>query len=134
MTDHQDTAPLNHNRGIITPIAIQSLNTFLEKNDNKALIKAVKVEEPNLLGAIKTAVDDATTYFIDSGVGPKTVSLIRDACFTCMLRGALLYREAVRQWDAKKLDEMYKLDFEAWEDKLIDQYLESKKVAASGKI
>lgn len=125
---------ISRDKGIITPTVIEALNKYMKKTDTKALIEAIKIEEPNLLPAIKSAVDETSTYFTSNGITGRTLSLIKDACFTAFLRGFLLYREGVKLFDASKLDEIYNQDFEAWEDHLIDEYMQAKAIKSSGNI
>jgi hypothetical protein len=56
--------------------------------------------------------------------------MIGDLVITAYMRSALVYMQAVRQYDIKKLDAMYNVDFEKVkeeiENRLIDEELKKK--------
>lgn len=114
-----------HFDSIISSGVIQALDKYLVDTPINALLETLKTTEPKMVIYGKTVVDEVSQYFIENGVSGRTLQAIRDATFTCFVKGFLLYKTAIKAYDTNKLNEMYNMNYEDYENKMIDAYLAS---------
>lgn len=119
---------------IVSSGVVTDLDKYLHEIPIKVLLDTLKAIEPRMVVYGKTVVDEVSTYFIENGISGRTEKAIRDACFTCFVKGFLLYKYAIKQYDTNKLAEIYGADYEAYENALIDKFLLEHKIKSSGNI
>jgi len=119
--------------GIITNDVLKQVLEQTSTENQEATFHTIKVLEPVFYQEVVKAASDTKNYFRSHGVTGANLDQVANVVVTFYLKGLLAHRNAVSKHDAKKLDEMYKMDYDAFVDKLIDAKLAEIKKAGKGK-
>jgi len=117
--------------GIVTPEIIKIVSDRLIDNEQKEMDKEfLMCLEPHFVNEMVKQSENAMRLFEQKGVKADVKKMIGDLVITAYMRSALVYMQAVRQYDIKKLDAMYNVDFEKVkeeiENRLIDEELKKR--------
>lgn len=122
-----DKPKLTKSEGIVTAKAIERTEQQMAPGNHEGLYYLLKTVEPTFFKSIIERVKGDRDHFRTLGLSGSNLDEVCDALSTNMIRGLLIYRNAVGLYDEKKLEEIVGKDSEAYFDKLIDDYLAKKK-------
>lgn len=111
--------------GIVTAKVLESVNRStpqLEREYN-SFYEFLKTREPHLVDDIRVRGNEARDHFRRSGISGKLLDELTNALKTFYIRGLMVYREAISDFDATKLREIYGKDYETYQDELIEEGL-----------
>jgi hypothetical protein len=114
--------------GIITDAVLEKTNKETPELEQQYVdfYSMMQVFEPKVMADITSRGNEAREHFRRLGITGKNLDELTDALKTFYIRGLMVYRNAISLWDAKKLDEIYGEDYEAYQDRLIDEALRRK--------
>lgn len=113
--------------GIITESVLKKVLEQTNSDNQEATFYMLKELEPIFYKEVVKAANDTKDFFRSKGVSGVNLDKVADVVVTFYLKGMLSHRTAVSLLEAKKLDEMYNMDYDAFCDKLIDAKLAEKK-------
>jgi hypothetical protein len=121
----------NKIEGIVTPEIIQIVTKRMSLEEQKEADKEFLMAlEPYFVNEMIKQSDNAVRLFEQKGIKADINKMIGDLVVTSYMRSALIYIQAIREYDTKKLNAMYNVDLkvlkEEMEDKLIDEMLKKK--------
>lgn len=119
--------------GIITKDVLKQVLEQTTGDNQEATFHIIKVLEPVFYEEVVKAASDTKNFFRSHGVTGSNLDQVANVVVTFYLKGLLSHRNAISKIDAKKLDEMYNMDYDAYTDKLIDAKLAQIKKANKSK-
>jgi hypothetical protein len=112
--------------GIVTLQILDKVSKDMDPSRRKGELAVLGVVEPHVITDIDLRVNEAREYFRRIGIGGKNLDEISKALLTFYLRGFFVHRAAISSFDAKKLDEIYKMDYDAYLDRIIDEHFKQE--------
>jgi len=114
--------------GIITAEVLKSTNSKTPQleREYQSFYEFLKSREPLLVEDVRVRGNEARDHFRRSGVSGRLLDELTDALKTFYIRGVMVYRDAISEFDAQKLREIYGQDYESYQDQLIEEGLRRK--------
>lgn len=106
--------------GIVTEDIIKIATGQIDPEHQKATVLGIKALEPLVFKDILKISSDMKKYGRALGIGGSSLDQLGDIVATAYVRGFLVHRLAINKLDAAKLDDFYKMDWDAYCDKLIE--------------
>ena len=119
---------INKFEGIITPEVLEKVNKESPTLDReyRAFFQWLQSFEPHLIEDVRVRGNEAKDHFRRLGITGKNLDEVADAVKTFYIRGIMVHRHAISVYDAKKIQEIYGEDYDAYLDKLIDEGLKNQ--------
>ena len=105
--------------GIVTPEVLKAFEKRFSEENHEAIKEMLVAIEPHFVQTVYALAGDRRDKLKAKGIDGPLLSDIFNAICTAAFRGFMMHREAISQYDSKKLNEMYGMDYDAYLDDLI---------------
>jgi len=113
--------------GIVSKKTIEKTYESTKQLGQEGTFNLLQQVEPKYFEYLVDKINRDKDKLRKRGITGKDLQLMGDIMLTYGIDGFLQYKAAVSMFDSAKLNELYGQDYQAWEDSIIDQFLEQKK-------
>jgi hypothetical protein len=117
--------------GIVSKHTIGKVKETIKEAGQEATYNLLQQVEPAFFNYLIEKINSDKDKLRQRGLTGKELQLVGDVMLTYGIDGFMQHRMAVSLYDSAKLNDIYGQDYQAWQDGLIDHYLEEKKKKAA---
>lgn len=118
------------NDGIVTDAVLKAVSEQTTPDNQPTTVQLIKTLEPLFFKDILKTASDMKRMGRSLGLSGVNLDKLGDIVATAYVKGFLTHRTAMNKLDAKKLSEVYNLDWDKYQDDIIDMGLKMKKKKA----